>query len=146
MKGNILEFNETSRIAVISGADGNRYNMEISEWKGSSLPKSGMDVDFTGSETNASAVYPQSSASSGEKRIPAAILAFFLGTFGVHKFYLGYKKQGLIMLLVAIFGIILAGIPTLVIGIIAFVEFIIYLLKSNEEFDRTYVEGQKGWF
>lgn len=146
MKGNILEFNDTNRTAVISGDDGQRYVMDIPDWKGSNLPKSGMVVDFTGTDGKAFSVYPQGNGKTGEKRITAAVLAFFLGAFGVHKFYLGYKTQGIIMLLVSIFGLILVGLPTLIIGIIAFIEFIIYLLKSDEDFDRLYIEGNKGWF
>ncbi|MEF9673921.1 TM2 domain-containing protein [Pseudomonas sp. PCH446] len=42
-------------------------------------------------------------ASGNSKKIPAALLAFFLGAFGVHKFYLGYNVQGVIMLLVFLF-------------------------------------------
>ncbi|MEH0390768.1 TM2 domain-containing protein, partial [Vibrio mimicus] len=68
------------------------------------------------------------------------------GAFGAHKFYLGYTKQGIIMLLAFIFGFVLLGLPSIAIGIIAFVEFIIYLTKSDEEFERTYVTGRKNWF
>ena len=50
------------------------------------------------------------------------------------------------MLLVFIFGFILLGIPSMVIGVIAFVEFFLYLTKSNEEFEQTYVNGSKPWF
>jgi hypothetical protein len=31
-------------------------------------------------------------------------------------------------------------------GLIGFIEGIIYLTKSDEEFDRTYVQNQKEWF
>ena len=35
---------------------------------------------------------------SGEnKKMLAGLLAIFLGAFGVHKFILGYKKEGIIM-------------------------------------------------
>ena len=44
-----------------------------------------------------------SAAVSGEKsKIAAGLLAIFLGTLGVHKFYLGYTKEGLIMLLITV--------------------------------------------
>ncbi|OOE70192.1 hypothetical protein BZG14_00550, partial [Salinivibrio sp. IB282] len=61
-------------------------------------------------------------------------------------FYLGYTKEGLIMLLAFLFGFILLGIPSIIIGIIAFVEFIIYLIKTDKEFEATYVNAHKGWF
>lgn len=70
----------------------------------------------------------------------------FLGAFGAHKFYLGYTSQGIIMLLVFLFGFILLGVPSMIIGLIAFIEFIIYLTKTDEDFEQTYVVGRKPWF
>ncbi|WP_428737720.1 TM2 domain-containing protein [Sulfurimonas sp.] len=84
--------------------------------------------------------------SSEKNKIVAALLAFFLGGFGIHKFYLGCTTAGIIMLVVFLGGIILLGIPSMIIGIIAFIEFILYLIKSDEEFDRIYVKNQKCWF
>tara|TARA_R110002167_G_scaffold51950_2_gene150313 strand:- start:1016 stop:1459 length:444 start_codon:yes stop_codon:yes gene_type:complete len=147
MKGTILEFNEDSRSGVISGDDGNRYNFEIKEWKGTALPKAGNKIDFSINGDNAEAIYAESLGSAGaSKKVAAALLAFFLGAFGAHKFYLGYTKQGVIMLLVFLFGFILLGLPSMIIAIIAFVEFIIYLVKSDEEFEQIYVVGHKPWF
>ena len=31
-------------------------------------------------------------------------------------------------------------------GLIAFIEFIIYLTKTDEDFEQTYVVGRKPWF
>lgn len=147
MKGKTLEFNQESRTGVISGDDGKRYTFAISEWKGTALPKAGNSVDFSINGDTAEAIYTESSSGDGaSKKVAAALFAFFLGAFGAHKFYLGYTKQGLIMLLVFLFGFILLGIPSLVIGIIAFIEFILYLIKSDEEFEQTYVVGKKPWF
>ncbi|BEV03275.1 MULTISPECIES: TM2 domain-containing protein [Chryseobacterium] len=72
-----------------------------------------------------------------EKKVTAGILAILLGGFGVHKFYLGYTKAGIIQLLLSLLCI---G------GLIGLIEGIIYLTKSDEEFDRTYVQNQKEWF
>lgn len=147
MKGNILEFNEESRLGIISGDDGNRYNFGISDWKGHSLPKAGNKVDFSINGENAEAIYAQTPVtSSSSKKITAALFAFFLGSLGAHKFYLGYTKQGIIMLVIFLLGFILLGIPSLVIGVIAFIEFILYLVKSDEEFEKTYIIGRKNWF
>lgn len=151
MKGTILDFNSENRTGLISGNDGNRYQLEVSNWKGGTLPSSGTVVDFTANGESAQDVYPDASpapsaSSAGSKKISAALFAFFLGAFGAHKFYLGYTKQGVIMLLVFLFGMILFGIPSMVIGVIAFIEFILYLVKSDEEFQATYVTGRKPWF
>lgn len=88
-----------------------------------------------------------SAAVSGEKsKIAAGLLAIFLGTLGVHKFYLGYTKEGLIMLLITILGSILFGLGAIVMAVIAFIEGIIYLTKTDEQFEAIYVQGEKGWF
>lgn len=50
------------------------------------------------------------------------------------------------MLLLFLFGFVLLGFPSIVIGLIAFIEFILYLIKSDEEFEQTYVIGRKPWF
>ena len=72
--------------------------------------------------------------------IAAALLAIFLGTLGIHKFYLGYNQAGFIMLAVSILGSLFTfGLAAMVMGLIAFIEGIIYLVKSQQEFDSIYV-------
>ena len=78
-----------------------------------------------------------------EKKIAAGICGILLGALGIHKFILGYTKEGLIMLLVTILTL---GILGSVMAIIGLIEGIIYLTKSDEEFVRIYVQGRKGWF
>jgi TM2 domain-containing membrane protein YozV len=80
-----------------------------------------------------------------------AILAFLLGGFGAHKFYLGYNTAGIIMLAMFIGGwltsIILIGlIPLFAVGIIAFIEFIICIVTDEDEFQRRYVDNERPWF
>jgi len=81
----------------------------------------------------------------GKNRIVAGVLGILLGLLGIHKFYLGYTKQGLIMLLVTIFGSLIKVGP-FIMGLIGLIEGIIYLLKSDEEFYAAYVQGKKKWF
>jgi TM2 domain-containing membrane protein YozV len=78
-----------------------------------------------------------------EKKIAAGICGILLGALGIHKFILGYTKQGVIMLLVSILTL---GFLAWIMGIIGIIEGIIYLTKSDEEFVRIYVQGRKGWF
>lgn len=72
-----------------------------------------------------------------EKKVTAGILGILLGGLGIHKFYLGYTKEGIIQIILSFFCI---G------GIIGLIEGIIYLTKSDEEFVQTYIQGKKGWF
>jgi TM2 domain-containing membrane protein YozV len=62
-------------------------------------------------------------------RVNAALLAFFLGGLGAHKFYLGKPVAGLIYLVFC---------WTFIPGLIALAEFIYLLIQSDEEFDRQY--------
>lgn len=81
-----------------------------------------------------------------DKKIAAGICGLLLGSFGVHKFILGYTTEGVIMVVTWVLGLFLCGIPSLVINIIAIVEGITYLTRSDEEFSQTYILGKKGWF
>ena len=74
-----------------------------------------------------------------EKKMTAGILGILLGGFGVHKFYLGYQKEGIIQIAITI---VTCGFGALV----GLAEGIIYLTKSDEEFVATYVNGRKAWF
>ncbi len=73
------------------------------------------------------------------KKVMAGVLALLLGSLGVHKFVLGYQKEGLIQIAATI---VTCGVA----GIIPFIEGIIYLTKSDEEFYRIYQAGRKPWF
>jgi TM2 domain-containing membrane protein YozV len=63
-----------------------------------------------------------------KKRTTAILLCFFLGGLGVHRFYLGETGKGILYILTG-FGLL---------GIIPFIDFVIWLLGSNESFDRKY--------
>ena len=80
-----------------------------------------------------------------DKKLISGILAILLGALGVHKFYLGYTTEGIIMLAVSVVGSFLC-FPPAAVGIVALIEGIIYLTKTDEEFVATYVVGRKGWF
>ncbi len=73
-------------------------------------------------------------------KILAGLLAILLGSLGIHKFVMGYNKEGVIMLVI---GILTCGAVSFIIGLI---EGIVYLTKSDEDFVATYVTGKKGWF
>lgn len=73
------------------------------------------------------------------KKIVAGVLALLIGPLGVHKFVLGYQKEGIIQIVATIFT---CGVA----GIIPFIEGIMYLTKSDEEFYQTYQVGRKPWF
>ncbi len=74
---------------------------------------------------------PSGSFTSAPKdRLVAAIFALLLGGLGIHKFYLGNIGMGIFYLIFA-----WTGIPE----VIGFIEGIIYLTKSDEEFYHDHV-------
>lgn len=160
MKGQVLVFEPLKGSGIISGEDGNRYRLEGSSWRGVNiLPVAGLAVDFTPAGDNAEEVFPLPSANplpgslgSGPKSpIVAGLLALFFGQLGIHKFYLGYNTEGVILLVgtcvsfVLVFAVI-GIIPLMVIGLVCLIEAIIYLTRSEADFNLIYVEGRKPWF
>ncbi|MBR6371695.1 MAG: TM2 domain-containing protein [Victivallales bacterium] len=85
-------------------------------------------------------------ASDEKQKLVAGLLAIFLGWLGIHKFYLGYQKEAIIMLCCGVLGFIICGIPTSVVSIIGIIEGILYLTKSDADFKATYVDNKKPWF
>lgn len=90
-------------------------------------------------------------ASGDNKKLLAGILGIIFGGLGVHKFILGYNKEGGILLGIWLLGAVLScvGVGLLIVwipGIIGLIEGIIYLTKSDEEFYNTYQVGKKPWF
>jgi len=86
-------------------------------------------------------------SNQSSKRVVAGILAIILGSLGIHKFILGYTKEGIIILLITfVVGLFTCFLSTWAIGIITLIEGIIYLTKSDEAFIQTYQINKKGWF
>lgn len=81
----------------------------------------------------------QTTHSQGNLKIICGVLGILLGYLGIHKFVLGYTKEGLIQLAASI---VTCGVA----GLIGFIEGIIYLTKTDEEFYQTYQVGRKPWF
>ncbi|MEK9136097.1 MAG: TM2 domain-containing protein [Bacteroidota bacterium] len=152
MKGQILDYSVQSNTGTITGSDGSRYYFNGAEWKGAGVPTRGMSVDFEPEGNNAKGVYLAIGAAtaSSKNKVAAGLLGIFLGGWGIHKFYLGFTGPGLVYLLVNTVGFavtwLMLFIPNIVLGIMAFVEGIIYLTKTDEEFEQEYVVQKRQWF
>lgn len=81
------------------------------------------------STASTAAPWPAMMKRYNRSKVVAALLALFLGGFGVHKFYLGKMGLGLLYLIFC---------WTFIPGVIAFIEFIMYLVMSQDDFDRRY--------
>ncbi len=145
MRGRVLSFNGST--GLISGDDGKRYTFSASDLQGDSayVPQ-GTTIDFEPEGDTAVSIYVISMALGDRNKYVAALLAFFLGMFGAHKFYLGKTTAGIIMLVCGTIGWILLGIPPMLMALIAFIETIIYLVKTDQSFYEDYVVGNKSWF
>lgn len=81
------------------------------------------------------------------KKLAAGLTGIFLGAFGVHKFILGYTKPAVIMLVVSLAGgVVTCGLASFVMGVIGLIEGIIYLTKTDAQFQLQYLDGQQDWF
>lgn len=73
-----------------------------------------------------------------EKKIVAGILGIVLGGFGVHRFYLGDTTGGILRIVITF---LTCGVG----GWLGIIEGIMYLIKSDEDFVKEYIEGDKKW-
>jgi len=152
MKGQILDYSIQLNNGTISGADGKRYQFAGSEWKGTGMPMRGITVDFDVEGNLAKAVYVAigGTSTSSKNKVVAGLRAIFLGGLGIHKFYLGFTGPGILYLLINTIGFaitwVLLCIPNMILGMMALIEGIIYLTRSDEEFEQLYVVQKKKWF
>lgn len=156
MQGTVQAYDSETGSGSICGDDGKFYSFKTEQVKSEiALLKQGADVDFEGSGLEAVSVYVSSSVSVPENkknisdqknRIVACVLAFLFGVFGIHKFYLGYKRAGIIMFAVSVIGYWFFGIHGCVIYFVAVLEGIIYICKTDDEFYDTYVAHERDWF
>lgn len=75
-----------------------------------------------------------------KSKIAAGILGIFLGSFGIHNFYLGYTSKAVAQLLLTLVGWILCGMGPVVASIWGFIEGILILVGSiNQDADGNYL-------
>lgn len=157
MKGQILSYDPLAGEGAIAGDDGQRYGFRGTEWRSPTAQlRTGNSVDFEPSGSQALAIYatgpaPRAHPADEKSPIVAGLLALFLGGLGIHKFYLGYNGAGITLLVGTILSwiltiVIIGLLGLLAISVICLVEAIVYLTKSQDDFTRIYVEGNRPWF
>lgn len=153
MLGTILDYSVQENVGTITGSDGARYKFSGDQWRGDRPPARGMGVDYEAEGNLAKDVYIAVGAAAGtgaKDKVAAGLFAIFLGGLGIHKFYLGFTGAGLVFLLTNTVGWLvtwmLLFLPNIVLGVIALIEGIIYLTKTDEQFQQEYVVQKRQWF
>jgi hypothetical protein len=103
MIGQIESYNEEKQIWIIKSEE-QLFDFVPEEWSEDEGPYPGDNVLFEAMNGKATVItligkYPDRREGVKSRRI-AALLGFFLGGLGVHRFYLGYYRIGIIQIVV----------------------------------------------
>jgi TM2 domain-containing membrane protein YozV len=145
MRGQVLGVDTRKGEGIVAGDDGRRYAFKPDDWAHKGEPAVGMYVDFETHENRALSLFPvpgtlpaaaplRSPAEENDRnKYVAALLAFFFGPLGLHRFYLGRTGSGIVMLVLSMtVAGLLVSVPWAVIDMIR------YLLMSDREFADRY--------
>ena len=155
MNGQVLEYSSQIESGIIAGSDGGRYIFTLVQWKAHETPSPGMRVYFKTDGARAVSIYlwgaPSRAPAGAKSKGTTVLLAFFLGAFCAHHFYLGRYKTAMFRLGLYPF-VVLAGSPVgmkwwplpflvmaaIILGILALIEGVILLVKSDGDFYEEY--------
>ncbi len=147
MRGQVLGVDSRTGEGLLAGDDGQRYTFGPRDWAQHGEPSIGAQVDFETDDRFARNIFPLPVAANAvpvrapasevpcndRSKYVAAILAFFLGTLGVHRFYLGRTGSAIMMLVLTC-----TLVGALITGIWSLVDAIRYLMMSDREFAARY--------
>lgn len=83
-------------------------------------------------------------------RQKAGLLAIFLGTLGFHKFYLGHWTEGCVHITLGITSLVMVMmlqtlLPLVAVVLFSAMEGVIYLSRTEEQFERDYLKEGRRW-
>jgi len=136
MKGLILAYADNK--GVISGHDGNRYEFVRMDWSGNLEPIIGTEIDFAIDGNQAKSVFPLASPAGRHSKVTLAIVCWFFGLLGVHRFMVGKTGTGVVMLLltITIIGMIVTAIWVLI-------DFVMILMGNFTDKDGNKITGER---
>ncbi|MCZ2328588.1 TM2 domain-containing protein [Bartonella sp. F02] len=97
---------------LVSGDDGQRYQFASWDWLGKSSPKIGDCVDFLCEGGVVNSVFPLIKQQSEQLKLMLALICWFAGIFGIHRFIVGKMWTGILMLVLSlsVVGLVITGI------------------------------------
>jgi len=154
MRGRVLGVDSRTGDGVVAGDDGQRYTFRPADWAARGEPEIGIEVDFETERSHALSIFPLPAAPpahlpaatggtavaaggqgkrTDRNKYVAALLAFFLGTLGLHRFYLGRNGSGILMLVLTI-----TVVGVIVTAPLALIDAVRTVFMSDDEFQRRY--------
>lgn len=122
LKGRVLTFDHATWQGYISGRDGIRYWFDQSGWHSKRGPQNGLEVDFIADAHGRATqifVEPNFTSRVNMSKGVLAIVCWFFGLFGVHRFLVGKVGSGVAMLILTVTFIgMIVSIPWAIIDFI----------------------------
>ncbi len=76
---------------------------------------------------------------NGQNKWIMALIAFFIGEFGVHNFIMGETKKGVLKIVLSVAGVITCGITTIVCAVFKWIEIIKILMDTYSVDPEKYI-------
>ena len=86
--------------------------------------------DFCGANLNENKYIVNEKSKS---KLLAIFLSLFLGTMGIHRFYLGYIKIGIVQFILCVLGFFSGGITWIITEVWSFIEFILIFINKIKD-------------
>lgn len=152
MRGQVLGVNLKTGEGQVAGDDGRRYTFRPEDWAHRGEPAVGATVDFETEDSRAINIFPLPVAAmaggalrpyeaaptpelgtSDRNKWIAALLAFFFGPLGIHRFYTGRTGSGIAMLILSITVVgLIVSVPW------AWIDTFRYLVMDERDFARRH--------
>ncbi|AGF74376.1 putative membrane protein [Bartonella australis AUST/NH1] len=110
MRGTIISQDQGTYL--VSGDDGKRYQFATWDWLGKNTPKVGDIIDFVYEGGVVNSVFPLLEQQSQQSKAMLALICWFTGVFGIHRFMVGKIWTGILMLILSlsVAGLVITGI------------------------------------
>lgn len=105
LKGRVLTFDQATWQGYISGRDGIRYWFDRTGWHAQRSPLIGLEVDFIADAHGRATqifVEPNFTSRVNMSKGVLALVCWFFGLFGVHRFLVGKVGSGVAMLILTV--------------------------------------------